>query len=894
MQERRKKQHRTKARKASRRIPRSVKLRPNWTAFCIVTLVVACTAWAALLPTGQLSASGWNSPAAGQATVTTAGSALGVTLLPPQAWYYDSRGLRGCLARKKVRRTREDIRREQKALLEKTRREIDAIVAEFHAKLPRERAQSVGAIYARYSSRFQDSIADQVRTLFEAALQRGIFIPREHVFFDLAVRGWKDQRPGLTELRRAIKEKTFQVFLVFTTSRLFRRTYKALQFVEEELVDHGIRGIFVKSNLDTADGENWRTTFQLFAAMDEAMVRMYGAHVQAAHEGLFIRRMVCTSLPLGFTGEEIPGEFTKRNLPRRRIIIDPEMAPWIAKIFRWYVIDGKSMDEIARLLNDDDDAPAPSKSLTGLWTHKLVRDHLMNAAYRGFWCYGANETKWLGGKDYACQVPRLQPLKSGQFEELRIISDELWYRAQQLIAVERANSGRRCKNGSRPRVLRGLFICPEHGRQLVVGGPQGRVLHCPLCRAVVAEKRPLFTHLNRKLALDITCSTLAQIVRADESLVDEIIAACQDATEAAQKPDLGEIARLRARSGKLSSSIDFNRRNPGETEEEQRQTEQILRDLRRQQHEVLAELAIHEAADSHVVRVPEREEVVAMLDQFENLLASAASAQTDEEMRSARRIIDELTGGRIELYQIGERKKGHGWLQGRFRTNVVSVAMGKLTGVQFAPDDCQKLEVVIDYRRPLLIDEQSEEAKRNWDQGLLNNQIAKKMKCRPSYVTKLIHYWFDSRGLSRPDGRRRRAELSDKQEQIPLYKQLADQVAQFVEEDLCDEEIARRLNTTGATVAKALAWSCRSRGIPIPTTADRKRKLLQRAKSMLEQGVLIKDMAPSFGYSARGLSLALKKYYVELGEAMPDGRTRRGNASSGGSANGRLDKESNE
>ena len=177
-----------------------------------------------------------------------------------------------CQAEKKVRRTREDIRREQQALLEKTKREIDAIVAEFHAKLSREEANAIGAIYARYSSRFQDSIADQVRTLFEAAFEQGIFIPREHVFFDLAVRGWKDRRPGLIALRQATKKKAFQVFLVFTTSRLFRRTYKALQFVEEELVDRGIRGIFVKSNLDTADGENWRTMFQLFAAMDEAMV----------------------------------------------------------------------------------------------------------------------------------------------------------------------------------------------------------------------------------------------------------------------------------------------------------------------------------------------------------------------------------------------------------------------------------------------------------------------------------------------------------------------------------------------------------------------------------------------------------------------------------------------
>ena len=77
---------------------------------------------------------------------------------------------------------------------------------------------------------------------------------------------------------------------------------------------------------------------------------MIGAHVRASHEGLFISGMVCTSLSLGFTGEDVPGEFTKRNKPRQRIIVDMEAAEWIEKIYRWYVKDGVSMSEIAREL----------------------------------------------------------------------------------------------------------------------------------------------------------------------------------------------------------------------------------------------------------------------------------------------------------------------------------------------------------------------------------------------------------------------------------------------------------------------------------------------------------------------------------------------------------------
>lgn len=98
--------------------------------------------------------------------------------------YWDGRYVSGPMSsaqRRKIRRTRAEIQEERRKLVEKTNREIDAIVQEFHEKLPREKAKGIGGTYARYSSRFQNSIADQVRTVFEAAYQLGIFIPREYV-----------------------------------------------------------------------------------------------------------------------------------------------------------------------------------------------------------------------------------------------------------------------------------------------------------------------------------------------------------------------------------------------------------------------------------------------------------------------------------------------------------------------------------------------------------------------------------------------------------------------------------------------------------------------------------------------------------------------------------------
>ena len=87
----------------------------------------------------------------------------------------------------------------------------------------------------------------------------------------------------------ALAANRVQVVLVFTTNRLFRKNYKALKFIEEEIVERGLRCLFVKNKLDTADGDRWRLPLQLHAAIDEAGTGMYAENVRAGHLGLFLR-----------------------------------------------------------------------------------------------------------------------------------------------------------------------------------------------------------------------------------------------------------------------------------------------------------------------------------------------------------------------------------------------------------------------------------------------------------------------------------------------------------------------------------------------------------------------------------------------------------------------------
>ncbi len=92
-----------------------------------------------------------------------------------------------------------------------------------------------------------------MRSCRELADMNGIDIVDELIFSDSSVRGCRTRRPGFTALCSELERGEIDIVLIFSTNRLYLKTYKSLQFVEEEIVDRGIRGVFVRSGIDTAD-----------------------------------------------------------------------------------------------------------------------------------------------------------------------------------------------------------------------------------------------------------------------------------------------------------------------------------------------------------------------------------------------------------------------------------------------------------------------------------------------------------------------------------------------------------------------------------------------------------------------------------------------------------------
>jgi DNA invertase Pin-like site-specific DNA recombinase len=776
-------------------------------------------------------------------------------------------------------RSRKEIHEERKRLHDKTSAAADQIAAEAHAKLPRSMAQSIGAIYVRFSTLFQDSAIDQIRALYEFAVENKIFIPREHVYFDLGVRGYTSKRDGLDQLRAVLANKKVKVLLLFATNRLFRKVYLTLQFVEQAVTEQGIRCVFVHSRIDTANKDQWQMLLHMRAMMDEFQLKVNAEHIRAAQEGLFLEGYVYGTLPPGYMGEPVPGKLTKRGRPRCRIVLHPDEAKIVILIFEWYVNDGLSLARIAQRLNAIPNVPLPRKSKE--WSRGTVRAALKRETYRGLWKFSVTEKTFLPSKDYARQVPREKPLNEATFENLRVVSDALWYAAQVRLGKNSWKRGRK-PNGKNEhydpsvRVINGLFWCPEHGRPLRACSAFAKYLGCSTCATLESESRPLFSKPHRKVVLRLLCDKLAELIRQDEHLVEQIISATQAQSAAVQRPDASAIKQLEKTVAELTRTINFNMQNPGETEEDEREIAETLRNLRRERKAIQDQLGLVKAAAANPVRVPTEEEVNQLLDRFSDVLQCAAAGKLGDDQETARAVLESLTGGRIEMFQQGEREEMHGWLQRRFTIKLLDVLVEKLVGVRPAASG-ERIEVVIDFKRTRKTDTDADKAIQWWIDGDLNKEIANKLGTVESYITRLLRIGAERRSTTLEALRSQRKTRPTEPSEIPRYKVISDEVKALWWDELFPvAAVAKQLTCSTGTVEAAKQWWYESQGQAVPTFEEWSRELERRVLEMFDRNDLkFYEIAEKVHRAHGTVKQIVNEAYRRIGKELPDGRTRR-------------------
>jgi hypothetical protein len=121
-------------------------------------------------------------------------------------------------------------------------------------------------------------------------------------------------------------------------------------------------------------------------------------------------------------------------------------------------------------------------------------------------------------------------------------------------------------------------------------------------------------------------------------------------------------------------------RNPGETDIEQAETAKRVSQLRAERAGIQAELGMLLARDAKPPQIPSASEVREELTRLSEILSAACRVPGGEEEGLARELVKLLTGGTIEVVQMGEAQKGKGWVRGTFSCPLVEVVAERLGG----------------------------------------------------------------------------------------------------------------------------------------------------------------------------------------------------------------------
>lgn len=278
-------------------------------------------------------------------------------------------------------------------------------------------------IYARYSSANQRdcSIEQQVEKCRELAAREGVTVIE--IYADRAISGKTDRRPNFQRMMKDASLRQFDVVLAWKSNRMGRNMLQAMMN-EEQLRSNGIRTIYAEEDFDdTAAGR--------FALRNMMNVNQFYSENMAEDisRGLMDNASKCMSngsLPLGYkTGKD------------QKVVLDEAEAAIVQEIFT-RVSCYEPFIDIARDLNR-----RGIKTKKGAeWGRSSFHTICRNERYRGIYIY--RDIRVEGG------MPR-------------IVSDELFYKVQEVLKVKKNPQGRRKRSGYEEYLLTGKLYCGHCG-----------------------------------------------------------------------------------------------------------------------------------------------------------------------------------------------------------------------------------------------------------------------------------------------------------------------------------------------------------------------------------------------------------------------------------------------
>lgn len=346
-----------------------------------------------------------------------------------------------------------------------------------------------GVLYGRYSSHNQKdiSVEQQFEKGYELAVEYGIRII--DTYADRAVSGRTDKRRDFQRMMTDAAKGKFRYVIAWKSNRMGRNMLEAL-INEARLQDLGVRVLYVEEDFDdTAAGR--------FAARSMMNVNQFYSENMAEDikRGLYDNAANCMvangHLPYGYKADET-----------LHYAIDEPKAAVIREIFT-RVSCGEAFVDIMASLN----ARGIKTSYGRPWGRSSFQKILSNERYRGIYIYG--DVRKEGG------IPR-------------IISDELYFKVQEVITTKKNPQGRHRVNGD--YLLTGKLFC-GHCKSPMTGvsgtGRSGNLHYYYVCQKRRTEK----TCDKKNVRRDEIELQVAQAIK-DYALKDDVIEWIADSTVA--------------------------------------------------------------------------------------------------------------------------------------------------------------------------------------------------------------------------------------------------------------------------------------------------------------------------------------------------------------------------
>ena len=684
--------------------------------------------------------------------------------------------------------------------------------------------------YSRYSTDMQrdESIAGQQRKCRERAQVDGLEIDSSYEFFDEAVSGTKRERDGLNKMIAAAKEGKIKTLYLYSLSRLGRESVITLPLLKQLVYVHNVRVISVADGVDT-ERDNWELIAAIMSIVHERFIKDLADSVLRGQEGNVLARYSNGDYCFGYSSVPVPGtEQARTKKSKMSYIVDVDTMPWVVRIFHWYVVERRSLRWITRRLNQMN-APKDHRSSTKYWHHTYLPRLLTNPKYVGTWPWGErkNVRDPMTGAVHQEFRPEDECGKwTRDFPELRIIDDEMFARAVELIEanaqakeIARGDKGKFAGSSSgnrklHPRHLLSMLIhCGEcHDSTFIVGGANSKYLFCPnYAKGVCSCKSQLRRDLAERMILDQVSNRILANPAWFQAVMQTFHAAWKQ--QEAQLPTELNAARtaLADVDGKIRNLLD---QAEGKTDVPELQ--QRIQERRQQKNGLEEQLALLEKARQNRAPEPTPQWVEKQFGHLAEVLKDGGPA--------AAHALRTLVGHRITVSEVREEGRKRHYLRGTFGIKAAAVAGAMISSATGAKNvtssnnadgqaqDGWQEAIVIDFREADRCEALADEVKALFDQGLKFRAIAAELGCGRPLVNKAFRYWFTSRGLEAPDGRSLRKRLPGNR----MAEERMDEIMDLWDGGMTYAQIADRLDCDRSIITEAVQKWFKARGLTAP------------------------------------------------------------------------------